>query len=773
VRTLIHRLASITIAVGLLVIILVALAAGTIVESLRGSEAAVAAVYGAAWFRGLLGLLAANLALSLVDRWPWGRQRIGFVLTHAAVLFVFAGALLTAARKVEGRLALWEGEESGTFAAATAPGSREEGRPLDLPFRVRLDAFEIDYYQGTRRPAMFRSRVTVSDPGAGKTFAAKIEMNHELSYAGYRLFQSSYQQTPEGDRTILTVSRDPGQPVVFVGYGLLLLGMATVFATRIAERRAAGRRLAEARARPVRRAAAALFALALLGGGAREAVASAPADETTIEALRRLPVQHDGRVMPLDTQAREAAWRVTGRWRFDGADPVALVLAWTSDPARWAAEPMVLVGDRGLVAAIGLPAGARRASFLDLARNPRLMHLLEQARDLAERDTPLPPLLRKARDLEERLVILQGYLNGVALRAVPDPADPTAAWLPPVHLQGPAGLLALLDEGRAARYADTATLATEIAYNRLRPSRLSWWILAAAAAASLAAWVRGLRPFDVLAVVGLVAGFAVMTWGIAARWQIAGRIPASNMYESLLFLGWGIGLFALVALLALRNRLVLFNAAAMSALTMALADLLPIDPFIHPVPPVLAGTVWLAIHVPIIMLSYSVLALGVLVAHMQIGVSIVAPARHDLAFRLNDLLYWYIHAGSILLLAGILTGSYWAASSWGRYWGWDPKEVWSLIAFLAYAAILHGRFDRLVGPFGVAVLSIAAFWTILMTYLGVNFVLTAGLHSYGFGGSGVVRWMLIIAVLEGLFLVTAWLSRTSGPRAGKVRPSPA
>jgi hypothetical protein len=78
-----------------------------------------------------------------------------------------------------------------------------------------------------------------------------------------------------------------------------------------------------------------------------------------------------------------------------------------------------------------------------------------------------------------------------------------------------------------------------------------------------------------------------------------------------------------------------------------------------------------------------------------------------------------------------------------------------------------------VGPFGVAVLSIAAFWTILMTYLGVNFVLTAGLHSYGFGGSGVVRWMLIIAVLEGLFLVTAWLSRTSGPRAGKVRPSPA
>jgi len=191
----------------------------------------------------------------------------------------------------------------------------------------------------------------------------------------------------------------------------------------------------------------------------------------------------------------------------------------------------------------------------------------------------------------------------------------------------------------------------------------------------------------------------------------------------------------------------------MSALTMILVDRLPIDPFIHPMPPVLSGTPWLAIHVPIIMVSYSVLALGVLVAHLQIGVEVFAPRRRALAARLYDMLYWYMLVGSTLLIAGIITGSIWAASSWGRYWGWDPKEVWSLVAFLAYLAILHGRLEKILGTFGVAALSIVAFWAILMTYVGVNFILASGLHSYGFGSSSVVTWLLIVATAETLFLL--------------------
>jgi hypothetical protein len=139
------------------------------------------------------------------------------------------------------------------------------------------------------------------------------------------------------------------------------------------------------------------------------------------------------------------------------------------------------------------------------------------------------------------------------------------------------------------------------------------------------------------------------------------------------------------------------------------------------------------------------------------------------------LLYWYIHAGSILLIAGILTGSLWAASSWGRYWGWDPKEVWSLVAFLAYLAILHGRLDKLVGVFGVAALSIIAFWGILMTYIGVNFVLASGLHSYGFGGGAVVQWMLGVAAIEAIFLLVGMISdwRAGWHARGSGAPAPA
>ena len=770
----IHRLGSITIAIALLTIVLVVLAAGTIVDSTRGMEAASRLVYDSLWFRLLLGAYALNLLFSLIDLFPWGRQRIGFVLTHGSMLVILGGALTTLVFKQEGRLALWEGEQTDQVSQGSRTGALEGAPPLTLPFKVRLDAFEIDYYQGTRRPAMFRSRVTVTDP-AGGSFPAVIEMNHELSHAGWRFFQSSYQQTAGRDQTILSASRDPGQPIVFLGYCLLVAGMITVLVTRIGQHRAAAR--PAARPGAVRRAAGAIGTLIAMGAAAPAAWSATLPDRATVETLRRLPVQYDGRVMPLDTVAREAVRTVTGGSRWAGADPAATALGWTFDPDGWAAEPLVPI-HADLAAAVGLQSATGRASFNQLVRTPALLVLMDQARTASQADQPMTPAQAEATKIEERLVAMQGFLNGQVLRVKPVvvASDPAAAWeaLPAIHQ--PADLLAVAAARPAvAVFGDPARLDAamerEVLYNRARPSRLAWWILVPAALFAGLAWSRERRLWDALAVTGLAIGTGVMIWGIATRWQVAGRIPASNMYESLLFLGGGVGVAALLALVVLRNRLVTLNATAMAALTMLLTDLLPIDPFIHPMMPVLSGTPWLAIHVPIIMVSYSVLALGVVVAHMQIGVLIFAPAKREVAFRMNDLLYWYTFVGAILLIAGIMTGSIWAASSWGRYWGWDPKEVWSLVAFLAYLAILHGRFDRLLGPFGVAALSIVAFWTILMTYLGVNYVLATGLHSYGFGGSGVVRWMLLVAAAEGLFLTLGWFSQNMHRPEPAPRPS--
>ncbi|MDH3285223.1 MAG: cytochrome c biogenesis protein CcsA [Acidobacteriota bacterium] len=745
-RKLLLNLASLQLAVILLFLLLVALSTATIVESVKGTAAAGTSVYYALWFQALMGLIVANVLASIAIRYPWGRQRVGFLLTHGALIVILVGSAVTYFVKIEGRLALWEGETSSRFERLIGSYANPQYVPYELPFAVKLHDFQIDTYQGTQRPAMFRSKVEVADSATGNTFPYDIEMNKELAYRGWKLFQSSYQQVEGREMTVLSVSRDPGQPIVFIGFAMLIAGMCVVLGTRISQARHA--RLYGARGNapfPIGRGAGVILLLALAGAGAAEAASSDA-------ALRRLPVQHDGRVMPLDTLAREAVWNVTGKTSWQGLDPVTLVVGWTADPQKWANTALVELDSEDLALSAGLPPGANHASYMSLVSNQYIMGLMQQARQEAAEDRPRHGALKDAEALGRRLVWMQGFLNRTQIRPIPPVGDPTGLWSPPANPRSAAEFESLLLGARPEGWPSEAAIKRELRYNGFNPTRVSWWLLLGAFLFSVLGWVLLRRWLDVVAVVLLLGGFAMMTWGILVRWQIAGRIPASNMYESLLFLGWGAGLFALIAVIVLRNRLIVVNAAAGAAVTMLLTDVLPIDGFIHPMPPVLSGTPWLAIHVPIIMTSYAVFALGVVFAHMQIGFTIFSPGRRELISKMSELLYWYTHVGSILLITGIISGSVWAAESWGRYWGWDPKEVWSLVAFLAYTAILHARWERMLGSFGVAAWSIVAFQTILMTYLGVNFVLSAGLHSYGFGSSSIVNWMAIVALAELAFL---------------------
>ncbi len=745
-RAWIRKLGAIWISVVILIVLCIALAAGTLIESTSGAEAAKV-VYDAGWFRALLAIFTVNNACALIDRYPWGKLRVGFAITHLSMVVILVGAWVTLQFKVEGHLPLYEGEVSSVFLSGE--GAAEQQLPLG--FSVALDDFELGRYPGTMRPSQFRSNVTVT-PSGGAPFKAVIQMNQPLYYGGWSFFQSSYDMQSGREMTVLSVSKDPGQNIVFVGYGLLVLGMCWVAGTRIYTRR----KIAAAQKAM---AAAAVALLSLVG-----TMAASPAEATYMPAqdvadrLHRLPVQHDGRSMPLETMANEALNKITGPCLVYEKDPVRHVLGWLYDHQGWADLENVYVGGSDVARALGLAGTVQCASFNGLVNNPRLSVVLQEAE--AAPDKGKPKMLRDAEELSKRLEMLSGFYDKSALRVMPI-QDPMGKWQGPNSWKGPEVLLDLIANPPKgfAHYPTAEAIDRELLYNRARPARLAWLILVPAALLGALGLRRPRKAFDIVSALGLVAGFAAMSWGIWLRWQIAGRVPASNMYESMLFLAWGVGLFAMVASIFWRQRMVVFNAAAMSALTMLLIDLLPMDGFIHPVAPVLSGTVWLAIHVPIIMVSYSVLTLGVLVAHMQIGVTIFAKDGTELARKLYDLLYWYILIGSILLIAGILTGSIWAASSWGRYWGWDPKEVWSLIAFLAYMAILHGKFDRLIGAFGVAAFSIGAFWTILMTYLGVNYVLAAGMHSYGFGGSDVVTWMLISGAVELAFLAAGFARR--------------
>ena len=748
-KKLLCKLASLQVAVALLVLLLAGLAAGTILESSQGSEVAARLVYYSPWFLLLEGGFALNVIASVVVHYPWGKTRAGFLTTHTALLVILAGAGVTYLFKQEGQLEIREGQSARLEA---------------FPFSIKLLRFRVEHYPGTMRPSNFRSDVEVVDPQAG-TVPAGIWMNHQLEYKGWRFYQSSYRESESGNTTILSVSKDPGQNIVFFGYGLLVLGMCTVLATRIALSRTKAELALHGKKQPARKAAlAAAVAVLALGGAARAETVSGTVLETGSQTLRRLPVQHDGRVMPLDTLAREAVWNVTGSRAYD---ELAMVLQWTFDPQAGANAPVVKIGSAELAQVAGLPRGATHASFAQLASSKPLLQVMDDARKAAAENRPRQGALAAAEKLEERMLALQQFLNREEIRPTPV-QDPSARW--DAHgATSVAELFALASGPRLAGWPTPASIGREITYNQLRPTRVAWIVLLAALVFSVFAWNGKRRVFDVLSFGGLVVGFGVLTWGLATRWAIGGRFPAANMYESLLFLAWGAGLFAIVAFAVLRKRLVVLNANVIATLTLALTDLLPIDGFIHPVQPVLAGTPWLAIHVPIIMVSYSVLALGVVIAHMQVGFTIFKPKGPELIQQMNKLLYWYLHAGVILLVTGIITGSVWASSSWGRYWGWDPKEVWSLVASLAYLAILHSRVDKQLGRFGVAAMSIVAFQTILMTYLGVNFVLTTGLHSYGMGDSPVMAAMIVVALAEAAFLLWGFVAQRregllSGPR---------
>ena len=490
----------------------------------------------------------------------------------------------------------------------------------DLPFSVTLQDFVLETYPGTMRPSGFKSIVKVTDRDTGKVYDAKIWMNNPLEYRGYTLFQSSYQQDRGREATVLSVAKDPGQNIVFAGYITMVLGMIIVLFTRVGQSRE--RAALEARdAGSAGTKVAAAVLLALLAGTAQAASTSSTAD-----TLRRLPVQHDGRSMPLDTQAREAVWKVTGTYRWHGEDPVLTVTGWLSDPQAAANASMVKVGSADLAREIGLPSGTTHASFLQIVRSQRAIQLMEQARQYEQQGRPRTGVIQDAEKLEPRLMALQAFLSREAVRVFPVAGNPNAQWgLAPTPT--PEGLLAIASGPRLPGWPTPEKIDVEIRYNELNPVRLSWIILLAALVVSIAAMVRTSKLLDVASFVLLLAGFAMMSWGILLRWDAGERIPAANMYESMLFLAWGVGFFAVIAYAFMRNRVVVVNAAVMAALTMALTDLLPIDRFIHPIAPVLAGTPWLAIHVPIIMVGYAVLALGLVVAHMQIGFTIFAPSK--------------------------------------------------------------------------------------------------------------------------------------------------
>ncbi|NBT57523.1 cytochrome C biogenesis protein, partial [bacterium] len=248
----------------------------------------------------------------------------------------------------------------------------------------------------------------------------------------------------------------------------------------------------------------------------------------------------------------------------------------------------------------------------------------------------------------------------------------------------------------------------------------------------------------------LLLGFAIHTYGFVLRCWISGRPPVTNMYESVVWVTWGCVLFSMIIWIAYKNWVIPAASVVFSIAGLVLADNLPsvLDPGIHPLVPVLRSNFWLTIHVLCITLSYAAFAVSTCLGNLNLGLYIFKPKSSEVIQQNIIFIYRAMQIGVILLAAGTILGGVWADYSWGRFWGWDPKEVWALIALLFYLAVLHGRFTGWLKGFGFVAATVLSFLGVVMAWYGVNFVLGVGLHSYGFGsgGLGYVVGYLILQV---------------------------
>ena len=264
----------------------------------------------------------------------------------------------------------------------------------------------------------------------------------------------------------------------------------------------------------------------------------------------------------------------------------------------------------------------------------------------------------------------------------------------------------------------------------------TWSLLASLLSIFLFVLVKNRIPGSVF----LLLSVAMQITGMTIRVMISGRAPVTNMYETVMFSGFGALIISCVIYFMRKEILFVIAGLACNILSLMMMKFANgmLDEGISPLVPVLRDNFWLSTHVTTIILSYAALALSWLLANsLLIRSRFKEVSSSEYRYEV-DLIYTSIKFGVVLLAAGIILGGVWADYSWGRFWGWDPKETWSLIVLLIYMAILHGKYTSWIPPHRFVPLVAGAFMSVMMAWFGVNYILASGLHSYGFSEGGAI-----------------------------------
>jgi len=481
------------------------------------------------------------------------------------------------------------------------------------------------------------------------------------------------------------------------------------------------------------------------------------------------------------------------------------------NPDTWDNAPLLRVKDRQLRVALGMPPGEKYISPFELSRakirDPKsgkdISFLLSTERFRRTSARALSPVERTSASLAEAFREYQDARAGKGLAVVPIPKAEHQEWASVADLlqarlddtsdpggrfrkvkeqflkvrdaylggsaeafdQASAAFLAAVAEvgPQLGTYPAQATIRLEVVYNHATPFRFAWMLTVLSILLVLPSWALAMLERGSLAKGLYFAGIGAYLLGLAAtaagfwmRVEISGRAPVTNMYESVVFMAAGTLVFGLIAELVIRRRILLVAAAAISAFALVLADVCSgaLDPSLRPLAPVLRNDFWLVVHVMVIMLGYAAFAKALGIGNLTLGYFMLPSKDRALIAELTRLNYKMLQVGVWLLVIGTILGAGWADYSWGRFWGWDPKEVWALITLLGYLAFLHARYVGWVKDRGLAAWSVLCFALVVMAWYGVNYVLGAGLHSYGFGGGGQ-EYVLGALVIQVLYVVVA------------------
>ncbi len=680
---------------------------------------------------------------------------------------------------------------------------------IELPFALKLIEFQLERYPGSNSPSSYASEVELIDKTNNFTMPFRIYMNNILKYNGYRFFQASYDTDEKG--TVLSVNHDQaGTAITYFGYLIMAIGMVLTLFNKNSRFKKLIR--ASAKLSDERKKLFTILAFGLFFSFSSVAQISAPTqriDNGHVAAFSELLIQnHRGRIEPVNTLASEILRKVSKKGSIEGMSASEVFLDMHINAEKWKSIPIIKVANPELRKFLG--TSEKLVPFNSIVNSSFAGNY--KLRDLVQKTYEKKPNERNKYDKEiinvdERVNILMSLFTGNFLTIFPVPGHSNNKWASLNNLsiigpenaektqatinsyfqsiseskrsgdwRSPNGYLKVLKENQKKYGADIIppafSIKLEVFYNNFNIfGKLSKFYMLVGFILLTLQFISIFKPkvkMGKLKQIGTILAIVLFishTFGLIIRWYISGHAPWSNGYESMIFIGWATCLAGLIFIK--RSEITLSLTLILAGLALMVAGMSWMSPEITDLVPVLKSY-WLIVHVAIITASYGFLGICALLGLLNLILMIFRTEKNAarINFTIKELVYIIQIAliiGLFMLTLGSFIGGVWANESWGRYWGWDPKETWALVTIIVYSFITHmHKIPGFRGSFAHSTAMLVGFASVLMTFFGVNYYLS-GLHSYAQGEPPPIPMGVYIALfLIVIIVIAAYISEKKG-----------